>query len=191
MALLDAGFEAEVVSDAGTWSRMAGRRALLISVLLPQDSAALSSLQAANEDLIVLALLRESHVRAYDQALRAGAGSAVAWEAPPESIIKVLRALLEDGCLLPVPIARALFVNENPTVDVSEISSEEVRWLQMIADGVTVAELARQASYSEREMFRLLNRLYQRMGARNRMEALVSAVRSGLLEARVVEPKDS
>ena len=188
MALQDAGFDAEVVPDVDSWNRRAGRRALLLSVRLPQDSAILSSLQAANENLILLALLREAEVRAYDQALRAGAGSAVAWDATPDLIIKVLSALLDGACLLPVPVARALFVNDNPIVDLTDLAQEEVRWLQLLANGATVAGLARQASYSEREMFRLLNRLYQRLGARNRMEALVRAARSGLLEAEFAEP---
>lgn len=184
-ALRDEGFDAEVVLDAAGWGQLSGRRALLLSVSLPEDSIALASLKAANEDIVLVALLREAGPRSYEEALRAGASGAVSWEAPPETVIKVLRAALDEHCLLPVTLARALLVNDN-TVDVTDISLEEARWLQMLATGATVAELARHASYSEREMFRLLNRLYQRMGARNRMEALLIAARSGLLGSAVV-----
>ena len=65
------------------------------------------------------------------------------------------------------------------------ISPWEVHWLQMLANGATVADVARDASYSEREMFRLLNRLYRAMGARNRVEAIVMAARAGLLNSDV------
>jgi DNA-binding CsgD family transcriptional regulator len=51
----------------------------------------------------------------------------------------------------------------------------------MMANGQTVGELARAVGYSEREMFRLLRSLYERMGVRNRTEALLKAAQSGLL----------
>lgn len=182
-ALRDEGFNAEAVLDAAAWGDLPGRRALLVSVSLPEDSAALASLKAANEEVVLVALLREVGPRTYEEALRAGASGAASWEAPPEMIIKVLQAALDDQCLLPVTLARGLLVNDNTVLDVADVSLEEGRWLQMLATGATVAELARHVSYSEREMFRLLNRLYQRMGARNRMEALLIAARSGLLES--------
>jgi DNA-binding CsgD family transcriptional regulator len=70
-------------------------------------------------------------------------------------------------------------------VDVPQVTAVEIRWLQSLADGVTVAELAKQASYSEREMFRLLQRLYRRMGTRTRVAAIVKAARTGLLNERI------
>jgi len=180
-ALRAAGFVAEAVPDAAAWVAEPGRRALLASVSLPEESAALAAVTAAGENPVVVALLREPTLRAYAEALRAGAAGAVAWDDTPETVIRVLRASLEDQCLLPVSMARALFVNDSLAVDITDVSQEEVRWLQVLANGGTVGDLSRQAAYSEREMFRLLHRLYQRMGARNRMEALVIAARSGLL----------
>jgi DNA-binding CsgD family transcriptional regulator len=44
-----------------------------------------------------------------------------------------------------------------------------------LADGSTVAELARTTGYSERMTFRLLRATYRKLPARNRTEALMYA----------------
>jgi DNA-binding CsgD family transcriptional regulator len=52
-----------------------------------------------------------------------------------------------------------------------------------LATGMTVAQLAAKAGYSERAMFRLLRSLYVRMGAKNRTEALIRAYEHGWIPA--------
>jgi DNA-binding CsgD family transcriptional regulator len=59
---------------------------------------------------------------------------------------------------------------------------EEVTWLRSLAAGETVAELSLRLGYSERELYRRLRRLYSKMGASGRTDALLRAVRWGLLE---------
>ena len=61
------------------------------------------------------------------------------------------------------------------------LGARRVDRLQTMAKGRTVAQLARAVGYSEREMFRLLRQLYDRMGVRNRTEALLKAAQCGLL----------
>jgi DNA-binding NarL/FixJ family response regulator len=48
--------------------------------------------------------------------------------------------------------------------------------------GGTVQDLAGQAGYSERALYRLLHALYSRMGVSNRTEAILQASRRGLLD---------
>jgi DNA-binding NarL/FixJ family response regulator len=59
----------------------------------------------------------------------------------------------------------------------------EVEWLRALADGVTVAGLARAVGYSQREMYRLLAVAYGRLGTTSRTEALLRADRMGVLSA--------
>ena len=61
------------------------------------------------------------------------------------------------------------------------LSARDVAWLRALADGVTVASLARASGYSQREMYRLLSALYARLGVDSRTEALLRADRAGLL----------
>lgn len=58
----------------------------------------------------------------------------------------------------------------------------ERAWLRELAQGSTVTALARTAGYSEREMYRLLAKLYTRLAATGRTEALLAAERWGLLD---------
>ncbi len=56
------------------------------------------------------------------------------------------------------------------------LSEEEVGWLRFLSKGGTVAALARRVGRSERTMYRLLHRLYGRLGVNDRFEAM-SALR--------------
>jgi hypothetical protein len=96
-----------------------------------------------------------------------------------------LAITVQDYCVLPAEVVRALVTTNGTPLDVPEVTTVEIGWLQRLADGITVAELAKQASYSEREMFRLLQRLYRRMGTRTRVAAIVKAARTGLLNEHV------
>jgi DNA-binding CsgD family transcriptional regulator len=62
------------------------------------------------------------------------------------------------------------------------LTVEELTWLRSLAAGETVTELSLSLGYSERELYRRLRRLYTRMGASGRTDALLRAVRWGLLE---------
>lgn len=61
------------------------------------------------------------------------------------------------------------------------LTDQEVRWLKALAGGITVAQLARDARYSERSMYRRLSVLYRRLNVRNRTQALLAASERRLL----------
>lgn len=56
-----------------------------------------------------------------------------------------------------------------------DLTLREIDWLQQLARGITVADLAERAGYSERMMFRLLRTLYAELHASHRTEALIRA----------------
>ncbi|HEY8200324.1 MAG TPA: hypothetical protein VII47_03125 [Actinomycetota bacterium] len=161
--------------------------AALVTLSAPQDCETLRRLRTVRPDCVLVALLQDSGVAAYLEALRAGASAAVPWEAEPELIVKVLRVALEGYSLLPLVVTRALMTATTtatgpPSREVPALTSQDVKRLQLLAEGATVVDLARQVGYSEREMFRLLHDLYHRMGVDNRSEALVKAAQWGLLQ---------
>jgi DNA-binding NarL/FixJ family response regulator len=184
-ALRDAGFIAEEVDAAASWAVRDGGRALILTVDPPHDAGLIARLKDLNPELRVLALVKGPPLTAFKDALREGATAAAAWHETPEKVIEVLLGVLQDYCVLPTEVVRALVATNGAPVDVPQVTAVEIRWLQSLADGVTVAELAKQASYSEREMFRLLQRLYRRMGTRTRVAAIVKAARTGLLNERI------
>lgn len=98
--------------------------------------------------------------------------------------VAVDAARLTLSCL-PTPTARTLAgALAPPGDDAAVLGVHEEEWLVALADGRTVAALARSAGYSQREMYRLLSDVYGRLGATTRTEALLIADRRGLLRRR-------
>ena len=136
--------------------------------------------RCAVPDAVLTVLLDDPSPEHHVAALRAGARGVAHSGAPLAELIAVLSAAARGFTVLPAPVARALCL---PMVSTRgpDVPIEERSWLRQLAQGVSVAELALRSSYSEREMYRLLNRAYQRLGAANRTEALLAAQRAGLL----------
>ena len=181
-ALLQAGFDAEAIENPESWVKVTGRRALLVTATLPQEASRLGALTAEGDDVVIVVLLRDVSPAAYREALKQRAWGAVAWDAPPETMVEVLRAALECQCVLPTHVAQSLADGRDLTAELPELSDWETLALQLLANGATVADVANETKYSERETCWLLHRLYKRIGAGNRIEALVQAARFGLLE---------
>ena len=167
-AFADVGFRTEDPADIDDWIRLPGARGLVVTVGVPDDCEVIRGFAAANPNLLIVALLRHPVPEMYIRALQAGASGAAPWTSSPEAVIAVVQS-------------RAIAAGVTLPADLGSIGSAEVKWLQMMGKGRTVAQLARAVGYSEREMFRLLRQLYDRMGVRNRTEALLKAARCGLL----------
>jgi DNA-binding NarL/FixJ family response regulator len=184
MAILgDAGFQPEVPEDLLDWVRQEPRRVVLFTLHAPERWKELAELCDADAGVLVIALLTETSVPTYVQAIESGAVAAVPRDAPPELVHQVFEAALEGKSLLPVEVVRVLAApragreaerQEGPSL-------REIEWLRQLAGGTTVGQLADHAGYSERAMFRLLRELYGRVGARNRTEALMRAKGEGWL----------
>ena len=179
-AFQEAGFTPEEPADLDAWIRLPGPRVLLFTVGLADDYAIIRRFVQANPELLLIALLRDPTPDMYARALYAAAG-AVPWTSAPETVIEVVESARRGFVLLPQEVARAIADGAGSSSGLPGIGSEEIRWLQMMANGKTVAELAAQVGYSEREMFRLLRQLYDRMSVRNRTEALLKAAQCGVL----------
>jgi DNA-binding NarL/FixJ family response regulator len=181
-AMSEAGFAPCEVDDVRSWAATDGRRVLLWTIRSPQDWKELSALYGVNAELVMIALLVEATPETYAEALRSGAHAAVAWEASPAAIVKVVAASLEGNVLISREVAHALAANVPRTHDPEWITHEELGWLRALAEGASVHDLARTAAYSERAIYRLLHALYGKMGVSNRTEAIVQAHRLGLLD---------
>jgi DNA-binding NarL/FixJ family response regulator len=132
--------------------------------------------------VVVVAVLEDTGVGAYVRALAAGAVSAVPRDTPPEGMRQVVEAAVSGTSLLPTEVVRVLLSRGEAAPDDSEMPSpREIEWLQQLASGLTVAQLADQTGYSERAMYRLLRSLYAKLDVQTRMEALMLARERGWL----------
>jgi DNA-binding NarL/FixJ family response regulator len=105
--------------------------------------------------------------------------SAVARDAALDRIVEVVGAALDRRTVLPTDVARSLARGGQ---DDEGIEEEQAGWLRALARGATVEDLAESVGYSERAMYRQLRQLYERLGASNRTEALLQALRRGLID---------
>lgn len=181
-ALGDAGFRSETPEDLMAWVRDEQRRVVLMTLRSADDWALLGQLHRARPDVIVVAILEDAGVTAYVRALSAGAVSAVPRDAAPEGIRQVFEAAMRGISLLPVEVVRALASPGERSPQAQDApTAHEIEWLQQLAGGVTVAQLADRAGYSERAMFRLLRSLYAKLDVKSRTEALMLAHERGWL----------
>jgi DNA-binding NarL/FixJ family response regulator len=181
-AVLDeAGYQRVETCDVMLWAAQAGQRAILQTTRTPDDWQLLRQLKSQNEELVLVALLVSPSPAGFAAAFRARADAAVAWEAPPENILRVLAAAIDRDVLIPGVIARMLAATVPPSVPPVWVDREEIQWLRSLANGATIHDLAKQVGYSERALYRLLQTLYRQMGVANRTQAIVEAGRWRLL----------
>lgn len=114
--------------------------------------------------------------------LRGGVNAIVERDALPELISDAVGISLAGHSVIP-QWAAGVFAARIPQRPPSDqwVSNQEVEWLRLLADGMTVGALASRIGYSEREMFRNLHDLYTRIKVKSRTGALLWAERHGLL----------
>jgi DNA-binding NarL/FixJ family response regulator len=121
-------------------------------------------------------------VPTYVRALTAGAVTAVPRDAPPEGVREVFEAAMRGTSLLPIEVVRVLASPSEPAPHAPDMPTQrEIEWLRQLAGGMTIAQLADGAGYSERAMFRLLRALYAKLNVKTRTEALMHARERGWL----------
>ena len=73
--------------------------------------------------------------------------------------------------VLPSELLRAAMTAEGPAVDL-DLTAEERSWLEAFAEGRSSGWVARQAHISERQLYRRLHSVYERLGVTNRSAAI-------------------
>jgi len=138
--LTQARFILEGTDDAWAWAQVPGPRVLLWTIRAPGAWKGVQELNELNPELVLVALLVDPTPDAYADALRNGAAGAVAWEAPPETILKVLAAALEGNFLMPLRAGRGLAAKLPAGQDPERpewITTEELGWLRILVGGAT------------------------------------------------------
>ena len=156
-----------------------GRTAVVVAAT---DTLADPGSRTALEAMALVELVADAGVEAFTAAVRAGAAGVLDPATELEHAVEVVAAAADGLVLVPDHVARALTSGREPT-HAPSVSDTERSWLRRLGSGGTVSALAADAAYSEREMYRLLRKLYTRLQAETRTEALLQAERWGLLDA--------
>lgn len=113
-------------------------------------------------------------------ALEAGASAFVAKDAPSKDVVVAARqALAAPRSFSSVNLTAALLRRRDQ--DGPRLSHRETEVLRLLADGCGIAEVARRLFVSESTAKSHVSSIYDKLGATNRAQAIMLAVRSGVL----------
>lgn len=179
-ALVAEGFAVDSPDDIETWSGQPGRL-LIIDLTQPENVGFLQRLREPGSAIPVLGLVDGATAQDYADALHCGATNVVDMRAQPHVIVDAVHAALVGRVILPPAIVKEFAQRASPQAPKPELSAEDLRLLRMMAAGESMAKIARELHVSERTLYREAQRLHSVLGVSTRAEALIKAVRWGLL----------
>jgi DNA-binding NarL/FixJ family response regulator len=130
------------------------------------------------------------------EALRAGASGFVLKDDPPEQLIAAIRTVAAGDALLSPTITRRVIEQftriprPTPPREVEELSARELEVLRLIVRGLSNGEIAQELYISETTVKTHVTHILQKLGLRDRVQAVVLAYQTGLFEADL-PPRDS
>lgn len=180
----------EVSGQAGSVAEgLTAARALLPDVVvvdlgLPDGSGldVIRALRAERDDVGLVVLTMYAGDEQLFAAMDAGASAFVGKDAPTSTVISSAR----QAAVTPLTFAchglsDALVRRMNSTVP--RLSAREQQVLDLLAEGLGVSAIAAQLFLSESTTKTHIARIYEKFGAANRAQALVTAMRLGLISA--------
>jgi DNA-binding NarL/FixJ family response regulator len=113
-------------------------------------------------------------------ALEAGASAFVAKDAPSDEVVAAARhALVSPRSFAAADLAGAMRRRMSPTGP--QLTQRESEVLSLLARGFSVSAIGRAIFVSDSTAKSHISKIYEKLGASNRADAIMKAVRSGLL----------
>ena len=122
------------------------------------------------------------------EALRAGASGFVLKDDPPEQLIAAVRTIARgDALLSPAVTTRVIkqfarMPRPTPPPGLGELTARELEVLELVAAGLSNAEIAGRLFISDTTVKTHVTHVLQKLGLRDRVQAVVLAYRTGLFE---------
>ena len=123
------------------------------------------------------------------EALRAGASGFVLKDDPPEQLLEAIRVVAGGDALLSPSITKRVIKqftrirNPSPPEQLGDLTEREADVFRLIARGLSNAEIGRELYISEATVKTHITHNLQKLDLRDRVQAVVLAHESGLLEA--------
>lgn len=123
-------------------------------------------------------------------AVRAGAHGYLLKDTPPQQLLTAIRNTVEGKTPVDPAVAGKLFQSfakqppPLPTKLIEKLSEREIEVLQLMADGLTNAEIGMQIHLSEGTVRNYISTIFDKLQTKDRTQAVVMAIRYGLIEVR-------
>ena len=122
-------------------------------------------------------------------ALAAGASGFLLKRTPPEQLVQSIREVVAGGSMLSPSVTRRVierFAHQRPPAGtaawLAELTDRERDVLRAMARGLSNAEIAAELVIGENTVKTHVGRVFSKLGARDRAQAVVLAFRAGLVE---------
>lgn len=176
--------EACRVADAVALARELAPDVVVLDVRLPDGSGldAARDLRDAHPTLGIVVLTMYAGDDQLFAALEAGASAFVAKDAPADDVVSAARhAAASPGAFTAADLAEAMKRRLAPSGP--QLSRREREVLLLLADGLSVAGIARELYISESTAKTHIAKVYEKLGVANRAQAVMAAIRTGLVPA--------
>jgi DNA-binding NarL/FixJ family response regulator len=144
----------------------------------------------AHPEIRVVMLTMHADADVVASAIRAGASGYLVKDCSTDEIASAIRMAASGDTALSPQLASTMLHElrklDKPTAEESErvITRREEEVLQLIADGCSTPEVAAQLYISQKTVKNHLASIYQKLDARDRTQAVVQAVRMGIIHLR-------
>jgi DNA-binding NarL/FixJ family response regulator len=176
--------EADTAADALRHAASLMPSVVIMDLRLPDGSGldATRKLRKAHPNMGIVVLTMYAGDDQLFGALDAGASAFVPKSAPANDVVAAARhAAANPTAFSAADLAEAMQRRLTPTGP--QLSPRESQVLKLLADGLSVAGIAKQLYVSESTAKTHISKLYEKLGAGNRAQALMTALKLGLLEA--------
>jgi DNA-binding NarL/FixJ family response regulator len=133
---------------------------------------------------VILFTVDESR-NAISEAIQAGVSGYLLKDASAEELVDAAKHAIEGKAVIHPQLTRA-FIEEvqlaEKRPDVAPLSKRETEILQKVAFGATTKEVARDLDISPHTVKTHLERIFEKLGANDRAQAVAIAIRSGIVE---------
>jgi DNA-binding NarL/FixJ family response regulator len=176
----------EAVSQAARLSP----HVILMDIRMPKLDGleATRRILARDEVARVLILTTFSNDDYVYQALRAGASGFVLKDDPPEQLVAAVRTIAAGHALLSPAVTRQVIRRftsadrrERPR-ELDQLTSRELEVFRLVTDGLSNAEIGHKLFISDATVKTHVTRLLQKLGLRDRAQAIVLAYQAGVFD---------
>jgi len=149
---------------------------------------------AADESVRVLILTTFDLDEYIYEALRVGASGFVLKDDPPEQLIAAVRTVAAGDALLSPAITKRVIRQFTrihrpaPPKELDELTAREKDILRLIAEGLSNTEIGQRLYISETTVKTHVTHILQKLGLRDRVQAVVLAYQTGIFEGRTTAP---
>jgi DNA-binding NarL/FixJ family response regulator len=194
--LLTGEHDIEVAAEASTGLEAVAKAArfdptvVLMDIQMPELDGleATRRIVAQNETARILILTTFGLDEYVYEALRAGASGFVLKDDPPEQLIAAIRTVAAGNALLSPAITRRVIrqftrlPRPAPPRELDELTDREREILVLIAGGLSNAEIGQRLYIGETTVKTHVTHVLQKLGLRDRVQAVVLAHRAGLVD---------